>query len=129
MCHTTFDAMDRYRVAFWTARCRTCVPSLGPHDYVDGAARHDPFQPYQYVACQRACLDRRGSHPDRLRTAEGRRRERDLKLLVNPSDPDYIHKPPATYYMLPTTLLLHAAYDLIYTYIYIDSTLHPYRTI
>ena len=43
MCVTTFDASGRYRLALWTARCGTYVPSLGPYDYVDGAARHAFF--------------------------------------------------------------------------------------
>ena len=58
----------------------------------------------------RACLDTPGPHPAGLRTAEGRRRERDLKLLVKTSDLEtYIH-----------------AYDHIYTYAY-DPTYDPIR--
>ena len=73
------------------------------------------------------------AHPGRLRTAEGRRRARDLKLLVDPSDPTYIYigpydpPPRPTIHMLPTTYY-DPIYKNIYIYIY-TSAYTPYGTI
>ena len=67
-------------------------------------------------------LENAKTHPDHLRTAEGRRRERDLKLLVSRSDPGTPRHPHThiyTHALRPPDLLLHAAYDLIYIYIYL----------
>ena len=77
-------------------------------------------------------LEKRVPHPTGLRTAEGRRRERDLKLLVSRSDPGTPRHPHThiyTHALRPPDLLLHAAYDLIYIYIYIYLHYDPTNTV
>ena len=69
------------------------------------------FSTISVVASPDHGLEKRVPHPGRLRTAEGRRRTRDLLLLRSPSRP--LH---TTYH--PTTLRPHT-YIYIYTYIHI----------
>ena len=121
MCVPISDASDRYRSAFGTALGEFSTIRYAPYDCVDDILRPSLFPSRTATTCQHACLDRPGTHPDRQRTAEGRRRERDPTLLVTPSDPYYIYTPPlrpTTYSLRPTTPTTLRLY--IYIYILVE---------
>ena len=67
-------------------------------------------------------LEKRVPDPSGLRTAEGRRRDRDLKLLVSPSDPTCIYIRPYD----PTTIYAYDPY--YYYYHYHHYYYHRYRS-
>ena len=98
--------MGRYRVAFGTSYAALDTVRRDPYGYVDETLRHNLFSSTYVVTSHYACLDKRVPHPGRLRTAEGRRRARDLKLLVEANDLHtryYLLPYDPYYYTLPTT--------------------------
>ena len=83
MCVPTFDASDRQRGGQRTARRVDYTARCAPHDGVDDIPRHNSSQPCTVDTWRRAFLEKRVRNPSDLRTAEGRRRTGDLKLLVS----------------------------------------------
>ena len=110
---TTNDAMGRYRSAFWTPWTIAYTSRCAPDGGVDDIALARLLANMRATTSQHACLENAKTHPGHLRTAEGRRRARDLKLLVDPNDVYYIY----IYIYTPTPLRP-------YIYIYTHTTTH-----
>ena len=104
MCVPIFDASDVHRYAFGTPRRVAYTIRCAPDDGVDETCPRNFFTTCTVISGTTHVLEKRVPDPSGLRTAEGRRRDRDLKLLVSPSDPTCIYIRPYD----PTTIY---AYD------------------